>query len=392
MTRDEKEMSDLDCSAAAYVKSRTMSSSRSVDTLSGTIHVVLPFLRKRVFRPSADRHASCFCFLVSRRALRAGMWLTCILFLSALAGLMCGNLMISPFRVIEALFHGGEPADLFLINELRLPRISAAIASGAGFALAGCLMQTLTRNRLAVPDVIGIGQAATLGAVFAIAFFPSGVEATWWAMIAAFGIVVLTFLLAGGISQGGFGFAVIGVGIGALCHALTTLLLARNSLEFANTTASWTTGSLGNTSQAALIRMWVALALCLPVSFWLGFRLRTLYFADTLIRAWGIRLSVIRLALLLQAVICASLAIALAGPVAMIGLMGPEIARAITGRHSVPFINAMLAGATLMVIADTLGRTIFGDIEIPVGIITALLGGPCLLWILFRYSEKGGSL
>jgi len=320
------------------------------------------------------------------------MWLTCVLFVSALVGLMCGNLMISPPRVIKALFHGGEAVDLFLINELRLPRVSAAIASGAGFALAGCLMQSLTRNRLAVPDVIGIGQAATLGAVFAIALLPTGVEATWWAMISAFGIVLLTFLLAGGISQDGFGFAVIGLGMGALCHALTTLLLARNSLEFANTTASWTTGSLANTSQPALTRMWVALSLCLPVSLWLSFRLRTLCFDDTLIRAWGIRLSAIRIALLLQAVICASLAIALAGPVAMIGLMGPEIARAITGRHSVPFINAMLIGAILMVMADTLGRTLFGDIEIPVGIMMALLGGPCFLWILFRCSAKGGSI
>lgn len=391
MTRGEKEMRGLVHPSATYTKTLAASTSRSVNPLNRMMHVISPFLRKRVSHPAHGRNTPGFYFLVSRRAFYAGMWLSGILFVSVLVGLMCGNLMIAPLRVIKALFHGGEAADLFLINELRLPRISAAISSGAGFALAGCLMQTLTRNRLAVPDVIGIGQAATMGAVFAIAFLPSGVEATWWAMISAFGAVLLTFLLAGGVSQGGFGFAVIGLGIGALCHALTTLLLARNSLEFANTTASWTTGSLGNISQAALMRMWVALALCLAVSCWLSFRLRTLYFADTLIRGWGIRLPVIRIALLLQAVLCATLAIALAGPVAMVGLMGPEIARVITGRHSVPFINAMLAGATLMVIADTLGRTLFGDIEVPVGVITALLGGPCFLWILFRCSAKGGS-
>nr|WP_244636368.1 iron ABC transporter permease [Pseudomonas coleopterorum] len=322
--------------------------------------------------------------MVDRRACLAGLTLSLALVVAGALSLASGSADIDAISAVRALFGVGEPMQVFLVRELRLERLLAGLFTGAALGIAGCLLQTLARNRLATPGVIGIDDGATAFAVASIVAVPTSLAPPAMALIGAMTAAALAFGLAGGSGARGYRFIVVGIGVGAVFGALTNLMLARTDLDSANQAYPWTVGSLSARPWLAVQLLGIALLLATPCAKGLNRALATLRFNDSVARGLGIDVARVRLLTLTLTVLLTGLAVAVVGPVGLIALAAPEMARYLSGHRGVAVVNAGLAGALLMVCADWSGRTVLAPVEIPVGIVTAVIGGPYLLWILIR--------
>ncbi|MGP9684465.1 FecCD family ABC transporter permease [Halomonas sp. AOP25-F1-15] len=331
-----------------------------------------------------ERRANGASVLIERRAVWVNSALMVALVFAAIAYLSLGSLTLMPREVIMALAGQGDMMTGFMVQELRLPRLVAACLTGGAFALAGILMQTLARNRLATPGIIGIDNGATAFAVASIVGMSVSIAPSTMALTGAVTAAVLTFGLAAGSGTQGYRFIVAGIGVGAVFGAITQLLLARVAIDTANAAYPWTVGSLNARSGGSVHLLGVGLAVGFVTALALARSLTILRFSEATANGLGVNAKVRRIQILLLSVVLTALAVAVAGPVGMVGLIGPEIARALSTPRHVPVVAATLAGALVMVLADLMGRTLLAPIELPVGIVTAIIGGPWLLWILMR--------
>lgn len=327
--------------------------------------------------------------LVHRRGVWAGLILLGMIALVAAGSLSSGTPPLALTEVLAALTGTGEPITVFMLQELRLPRLIAGLLSGAALGVGGCLLQTLARNRLATPGIIGIDDGATAFAVASIVAIPTSLAPPALALIGAATAAALAFGLGGGGSRG-YRFIVVGIAIGALFGALTNFMLARTDIDSANLAYPWTVGSLNARSASTVAVLALCLAICLPIAKALGRHLQLLRFSDAIAIGLGTHVGHTRLAILVVTVFLTATAVAVVGPVGLVSLVAPEMARHLTGHRGVPIINSALAGALLMIAADWVGRTAFAPVEIPVGVITAIVGGPYLLWILLREPRTTG--
>lgn len=328
--------------------------------------------------------------LVSRRGLAAALVLLAMALMVSIGSLTVGTPTLSPAEVLAAAIGTGDPFNVFMLQELRMPRLAAGLLSGAALGVGGCLLQTLARNRLATPGIIGIDDGATAFAVASIVAIPTSLAPPMLALLGASTAAALAFGLGGGGARG-YRFIVVGIAVGALFGALTNFMLARTSIDAANLAYPWTVGSLNARSPSTVIVLAVCLLLCLPVAKILGRQLQLLRFSDAVAIGLGTNVRRTRLTILVVTVLLTATAVAVAGPVGLISLVAPEMARHLTGHRGVPIINSALAGALLMTAADWVGRTAFAPVEIPVGVITAIVGGPYLLWILLREPRTPGT-
>jgi len=329
-----------------------------------------------------------YSLLLPKRASVAAGGLITALALACAMSLASGSANIGPFTAFTALLGAGDPMNVFLVRELRLERLLAGLFTGAALGIAGCLLQTLARNRLATPGVIGIDDGATAFAVASIVALPTSLAPSALALIGAFTAAALAFGLGGGSGARGYRFIVVGIGVGAVFGALTNLMLARTDLDSANQAYPWTVGTLNARPWLAVQILGISLLFAVPAAMALNRALGTMRFSDNVARGLGVQITRVRGMTLALTVLLTGLAVAVVGPVGLIALAAPEMARYLTGHRGVPIIGAGLAGALLMVIADWAGRTWFAPTEIPVGIITALVGGPYLLWILIRQPAR----
>ncbi|MFG6139101.1 FecCD family ABC transporter permease [Halomonas sp. B23F22_10] len=324
--------------------------------------------------------------LIERRALIVSLLLLGLLTASSLAYLCLGQQVLSPAGAWAALKGEADPLAGFLVRELRFPRLLAAWLTGAAFALAGCLMQTLARNRLATPGIIGIDNGATAFAVASVVGLGVSLAPPAMALVGAATAAAVTFGVASGGDTRGYRFIV--AGIGAVFGAVTQLLLARVDIDTANQAYPWTVGTLNARPGGAVAVLGIGLALGWPLAMALARPLSLMRFSDAVARGLGVGLRRRRAQILGLSVLLTALAVAVAGPVGMVGLIGPEIARSLSTSRGVPLTASALAGALVMVLADLLGRLLLAPIELPVGIVTAVVGGPWLLWILMRPAHR----
>lgn len=329
--------------------------------------------------------------LLHRRSLAVAAILGVLLLTASAWLLAVGDDTLTPWKALQAAFGQGEALQVFLIQELRLPRIVAGLLSGAALGAAGCLLQTLARNRLATPGVIGIDNGATAFAVASIVAVPTSLAPSALALSGAATAAALTFALAAGGGARGYRFIVVGIAIGALFGALTNLMLARSDMDAANAAYPWTVGSLNARPADSVMLLGIGLALGLPLAKVLTGALSLMRFSDSVAIGLGVRLRLMRLLTLMLCVWLTALAVAVVGPVGLIALAAPEMARHLCSRHGVPVFNAALCGALMMILADWIGRTLLAPIEIPVGIIAAVVGGPYLLWILLRQTPRSST-
>ena len=328
--------------------------------------------------------------LIHRRGAWAGTLLTFVILLTTYIALAYGTPWLSPHEVLAAISGSGDPIQAFMIRELRLPRMAAGFLSGAALGIGGCLLQTLARNRLATPGIIGIDDGATAFAVASMVAVPTTLAPPVLALAGAATAAAVAFGLGGGGARG-YRFIVVGIAVGALFGAITNFMLARTGIDSANLAYPWTVGSLNARSMPTVMLLAACLTVCLPVAKLLGRELQLLRFSEAIAIGLGSRVRRTRIAILAVTVVLTATAVSVAGPVGLVALAAPEIARHLTRQRGVPVITSGLAGAALMMGADWVGRTAFMPVEIPVGVITAVVGGPYLLWILLREPRRSGT-
>lgn len=290
--------------------------------------------------------------LLEQRAVTVNASLLGAFMLVSVLYLSLGSVNVAPMAVLHALFGKADMMANFVVQELRLPRLAAAACTGAAFALAGILMQTLARNRLATPGIIGIDNGATAFAVASIVGIGVSIAPPAMALAGATTAAVLTFGLAAGSGTQGYRFIVAGIGVGAVFGAITQLMLARVTIDTANAAYPWTVGSLNARPSGALQLLMLGLVLGLITALMLARSLTLLRFKEATASGLGVNVKRRRLEVLLLSVALTGLAVAVAGPVGMVGLIGPEIARSLSSSRGVPITAATLAGALVMVLAD----------------------------------------
>lgn len=327
-------------------------------------------------------------FLIGYESISRNAILALVLLFTSLLFMGTGTIYLSPIDAFWAFFGEGDSVNQFVIQELRLPRLLAAVFTGAAFSLSGCLMQTLARNRLATPGIIGIDNAATAFAVYSIVSVGVSIMPSMMALIGAATATALAIGLAGGSGTRGYRFIVTGIGIGALSGAVTQLMLSQVDIDTANSAYPWTVGTLSNRPIPMVIMLGIGLIVCVFCCLIFARKFSLMPFSDQVIIGLGTSVKRIRFIALSLSIVLTGLAVAVAGPVGLVALVGPEIARVMARYRGIPLISSAFTGAIVMVLADLLGRTMLSPIELPVGIVTAIVGGPYLIFILVRRSAR----
>lgn len=316
-----------------------------------------------------------------------------VLGLLTLAGMVVnmgqGEYPIAPPDVVRTVLglETGNPDYAFIVNTLRLPRMLVALLVGAALATSGVILQGLLRNPLAAPEVLGVSAGASLAAVTLIVLFPSVSAAAL--PPAAFGgalaPALAIYLLARARPGAPLRLILVGVGIAAIAGALTTAIVTFGRILQVSQALVWMAGSVYGRGWAQLWPLLPWLGVFLPAA-WLSARdLNALNLGDEVAGGLGVRVELRRGVLLLVAAALAGAAVATAGAVGFIGLMAPHLARRLVGpAHEGLLPAAGLLGGLLVVLADLAGRTLFAPIEIPCGIITAIVGAPYFLYLLAR--------
>lgn len=306
--------------------------------------------------------------------------------LSLCVALMAGSLSIPPGDVISALLGGDVPgADIVL--QLRLPRALAGFACGGLLALAGALMQVLLRNPLADPYVLGISGGAGVGAMLAILLGWSTMGIDGLAFIGALSAMLLVFGLAHGDgSWTQTRLLLTGVIVASGCGAAIALMLAMAPEAKLRGMLFWLMGDLGQASQPwpPLLALGLALAIAIPFARELNLLARGLLQAQAL----GVAVNRLRYAIFLLASLATAASVTTAGSIGFVGLIVPHLVRFFTGNDQRILLPAsVLAGGSLLVLADTAARTLLSPQQLPVGVLTALIGVPVFLFLLSRAGE-----
>ncbi len=299
----------------------------------------------------------------------------------AVVGLTRGDYPLTLPELARALTGDGGFATTVVIG-WRLPRVAAALALGAALAVAGALFQSLTRNPLGSPDVVGFSTGSYTGVLVATTVIGPGSVSTVVAALAG-GLLtaVVVYALAYRDGVQGFRLIIVGVATAALLHAVNTWLLLRAQTEVAMTASIWGAGSLGLVGWARVgpaLGLLAALGVGVVVASPL---LRQLELGDDLAASHGVRVEPARLVILGLGVALTATATATAGPIAFVALSSPQVARRLVGGAGLPLVASALTGSALLLGADLVTQHVLPT-ELPVGVVTVVLGGAYLLALL----------
>jgi len=303
---------------------------------------------------------------------------------AAIAGLALGDYPLTTEEVIGVLTGRVDGLARTVVLDWRLPRVLAAIGFGAALGVSGAIFQTLTRNPLASPDIIGLANGSFTGMLVALLLLGG----SWPALMAGsllggLAAAVAIFLLALRQGLSGFRFIVVGIGVSAMLAAFNSWLLLRADLDVALFAAAWGAGTL-NTATATVV--WPALA-CLVALFavmpFAARPLRQLELGDDVAAATGVRLTRERAILIGLAVALVSAVTAVAGPIAFIALAAPQIARRLTRSPGIPLVATGLVGGVLLLASDLVAQHLI-PLTVPVGVVTVVVGGLYLTQLLLR--------
>jgi iron complex transport system permease protein len=335
--------------------------------------------------------------------LRAGT--VSLLGLALLVALVAVDLSVGDFPlpvrdVVDVLLGGGDAAQRFIVMELRLPQTTVAVAVGAALGLAGALTQTIARNPLASPDILGVTDGAALGAVFVIVVaggsgyggaLVSGRLQEVGLPLAAFTGATLTALLLYALSwRRGLDLqrlVLVGIGLGAALVAATSYLLVNARIQDAASAQVWLSGSLTGRGWEHGRPVLLALAVLFPVALLLTRALNALLLGDDTARGLGVRMQLTQLGVLVVAVGLTAVSVSAVGPLEFVALVVPQVALRLTGGARPPLVASMVAGAVLVVGADLVTRAVL-PFALPAGIVTAALGAPYLIHLLIRANRR----
>ncbi|GAA0621548.1 iron chelate uptake ABC transporter family permease subunit [Kribbella sandramycini] len=307
---------------------------------------------------------------------------------TAVLALMTGSFQLGPGQVISALT--GETTGLVrdIVVEWRLPRVAAALVFGAALGVSGAVFQSTLRNPLADPGVIGFSQGSYTGALIVILV----VNGTYWqlvggALIGGVATALAVYLLAYRRGVQGFRLIVVGIAISAMLASANTWLILKADLDQAMAAATWGAGSLNGVSWGQVAFGGACIAVLLLLAALSSRPMRQLELGDDAAAAHGIRVSAVRLGLMVLGVALMATVTAASGPIAFISLVAPQIGRRLTRSAGITLAPAALIGALLCLAADYLAQHV-APTPLPVGIVTVILGGGYLGWLLITEARR----
>ncbi|MEU0894432.1 FecCD family ABC transporter permease [Streptomyces massasporeus] len=324
-------------------------------------------------------------------------WLLSVTLLLAAATFLvfCVSIAVGDFpiglpQVIATIFGRGEQVDQFIIMDLRMPRALAGLVVGVALGVSGAITQSIARNPLASPDVLGITSGASAVAVFLVtvsggtaAAIVNSVGLSAAALAGGLGTGLLVYFLAWRRGVEGFRLILIGISVSAVMEAITTWLLVTADIRDVARAQAWLVGSLEDRSWGEVwTALWCGLALLLVVSC-VAFQFRPMHFGDEVAAGLGVRYTRVRAVLLLCAVLLAGVAVSAAGPVPFVALVAPQVAMRLARCPTPPMVASGLVGALLLIGSDLVARTAL-PVSLPVGVVTAAIGGPFLVYLLVR--------
>ncbi|MFV2198651.1 FecCD family ABC transporter permease [Nocardiopsis sp. LOL_012] len=308
------------------------------------------------------------------------------------ASLMVGRTFYPPGDVVAVVLGHDVPGASFTVGRLRLPRAVLALAVGLCFGLGGVTFQTMLRNPLASPDVIGISAGAGAAAVFAIVVLSldrTGVSA--FAIAAGLGVALLMYVLSFKDGVAGTRLILIGIGLAAMLDSVTAYVLDQAAQWDLQEAMRWLTGSLNGSTWEEAVPVLAALVVGAPVLLSQGANLSALQLGDDTASALGVRVDRTRLVAIVAAVGLIAFATSAAGPIAFVAFLSGPIAARLVGPNGSLLIPSALVGALLVLVADLCAQFAFGT-RYPVGVVTGVLGAPYLIYLIVRTNRVGGSL
>ncbi|MFE0849098.1 iron ABC transporter permease [Streptomyces rochei] len=355
-----------------------------VTSLVGAVFLVVMAIRMRdtasAGAPDRLRTPSRTVFLVTLAVLGA-----------ALVGLVIAAVLVGDSKLLLGdvvnWAQGRAGRAVTFVLDTRVPRVLAALGAGAALALAGTLVQAVTRNPLAEPSVLGVTGGGALGAVILVTTAP--VAGTWGIAGAAFAGSAITAVVVFGLAaRGGFRqnrLVLVGIGVASGTAALISLLIVLTDPFNATKALTWLSGSTYGRTMPDVVPVALALAVGVGVAFARRTELDLVSLDEDTPRLLGLRLAPGRLGFLVLSVVLSSTAVACAGTIGFVGLVAPHAARALVGRRHVRVIPvAILLGALLVCAADLIGRTVIAPSQLGAGLMTAVIGTPYFLYLLVR--------
>ncbi|MTD13277.1 iron chelate uptake ABC transporter family permease subunit [Nakamurella sp. YIM 132087] len=306
-----------------------------------------------------------------------------------IAAMFVGSLPLGPAAVWSGLTGTADENTVYSVRSLRVPRALTAVLVGIALGASGVIFQSLARNVLASPDILGITAGGSLGAVLVLVYTTgSTVLIACGALGGAAVVALLVVALSARRGLSPYRLVLVGIGVQVLCDAALTLVLTSRRMEEVENLSRWLVGSLNVRNWTHVLWAVVALAVLLPVLAGTARTLAVLQLGDAMASGLGAATGRARLVLVMVGAALAATAVAVAGPISMLAFVAPPLARWLTGRP-LPILASALTGAVLLLAADLAGRVLFGELVLPVGVTTGLIGGPYLILLLVRANRVG---
>ncbi|WP_328474634.1 iron chelate uptake ABC transporter family permease subunit [Actinoplanes sp. NBC_00393] len=307
---------------------------------------------------------------------------------TAVLALMTGSYQLSPGQVVSALTGGETGLVHDIVVEWRLPRVAAAVVFGAALGVSGAVFQSMLRNPLADPGVIGFSQGSYTGALIVILVINGTyLQLVGGALLGGLATALAVYALAYRRGVQGFRLIVVGIGLSAMLRSLNTWLILQADLEVAMAAAAWDAGSLNGVAWDQVVLGGACISVLLLIAGMLSRPMRQLELGDDAAASQGVRVSPTRLGLIVVGVALTATVTAASGPIAFISLVAPQIARRLTRTAGITLAPAAFVGALLCLAADYIAQHI-APTPLPVGIITVILGGGYLGWLLFTEARR----
>lgn len=291
---------------------------------------------------------------------------------------------------VAATFVGQGPAGAELVVlEWRLPRVLAALVIGAALGMSGAIFQSLTKNPLGSPDIIGFNTGAYTGALLVMIVFNASYYAVaFGAIVGGLATALLVYVFAWRRGMHGFRLIIVGIAISAMLASVNTWIIVSAELEAAMAAAVWGAGSLNGISWGYTLPSAIAIAVFMILALVLSGKLRMLEMGDDAAAALGVNVERSRVFLVIVGVGLTAVCTAAVGPIAFVALCAPQLMKRVARTTSVALLPSAAMGATLLMACDLLAQRAFAPIQVPVGVITVSLGGIYLIWLLVKEARK----
>ena len=325
---------------------------------------------------------------VHRRSAVVCAGLVAVTFSVAVLSVGTGDFPLSVGEVLAVLAGGGDPAAEFIVETLRLPRVLTALLVGGAFGIAGAIFQSISRNPLGSPDIIGFTMGSVTGAFVVILWIDgTTLQISLGAVCGGLVTAVVVYLLALRRGVQGYRLVLVGIGVSAMLLAVNDYLITRATRDDAFQAAHWMIGSVNGRGWEHVVPVAAALAVLVPSALLLSRSLTMLELGDDAARALGVSAERSRLALVFVAVGLTAVATASTGPISFVALAAPQIARRLTRASAPGLVSAALMGALLLAASDLAAQRLL-SVDLPVGIMTGAVGGLYLGWLLFSRGSR----